>query len=216
MLELFGLEAVGLICLDELRDLLEAVEIELINGLVHVVLDLHPIAVSELSLPVGGDGEDDVAAKEIHIVMIVSVSSGQQSCAEASLFVNLVSVLHNSNACEIKSLGGDAHIACLDNVLEVIICTADHDGADGVHPGNIKAFSLSSLETALDCLTDCNCLCAGEGNSSVDGDSAIGQLFESLDTGFAGRSLDLAVGNQSCEFASLLDHEVFVAVVLGT
>ena len=84
-----------------------------------------------------------------------------------------------------------------------------------MHPGSIKAFSLSSLETALDCLTDCNCLCACEGNSSVDGDSAIGQLFESLDTGFAGRSLDLAVGNQSCQLAGLLDHEVFVAVVLG-
>ena len=79
VLELFGLKAVGLICLDELRDLLEAVEIELINGLVHVVLDLHPVAVSELSLPVGSDGEDDVAAEEINIVVIVSVSSGQQS-----------------------------------------------------------------------------------------------------------------------------------------
>ena len=214
MLELFGLKAIGLICLDELRDLLEAVEIELINGLVHVVLDLHPVAVSELSLPVGSDGEDDVAAEEINIVVIVSVSSGQQSGAEAFLFVNLVSVLHNSNACQIHCLSGDADIPCLDDVLDVVVGTADHDGADGVHPGSIKAFSLSSLETALDCLTDCDCLCAGEGNSSVDGDSAICQLFESLDAGFAGRSLDLAVGNQCSELAGLFDHEVFIAVIL--
>ena len=96
------------------------------------------------------------------------------------------------------------HPVARGDLLDPVVETAHHEGDDRAHLGGVLTLGLAALEAALDGFARGNGLCDGEGDRHVDGDAAVGGLFDGLNAHRGGGDLHDDVLGEVVELLSLV------------
>ena len=159
----------------------------------------------------------------------VTERGAERAGAQAALEELLVGALEGGNATPLEVTRIQEHLVALGDLLYPVVEAAHHEGDDRAHLGGVLALGLAALEAALDGLARGDGLCDGEGDRHVDGDAAVGGLFDGLDAHRSGGDLHDDVLSEVVEFLGLvgqglggasqarvrLHRETTVAAVLG-
>ena len=134
----------------------------------------------------------------------VAERSGEHAGAQAALAELLVGALEGGNARPLEVTRIQEHPVALGDLLDPVVEAAHHEGDDRAHLGGVLALGLAALEAALDGLARGDGLCDGEGDRHVDGDAAVGGLFDGLDAHRGGGDLHDDVLGEVVELLGLV------------
>ena len=136
----------------------------------------------------------------------VTERGGEHAGAQTSLLEFLVGALEGGDAAPLEVTRIDEQAIALGDLLDPVVKAAHHEGDDRAHLGGVLALGLAALEAALDGLARDDGLGDGEGHCHVDGDAAVGGLFDGFDAHRRGGNLHDNVLGEVVELLGLVSE----------
>src|SRR5713226_4854987 len=163
-------------------------------------------------LPAERRRDYDVSADQLAPVHMIAERRRKQPRAKSLLPVDGIRFLEHGDPRPLQVPGVEGERLALDHDLQPIVETADHQGADRAHRGDIESFSLPPPQPPFHRVTHCQRLCEGERDRGVDADASVGNILDGFDARSYGGDLHDDVRREPGELHGLLHDGPWVAV----